>query len=56
MTPDDVLSMIKAAEDVITAEQMLTTGCSQYQEIQMLRKSVLTLAVIQRDFLKGLIQ
>lgn len=55
MTSDEIISMLHACENVIQAERQLD-GISDGLAIQTLRESVRTLAVIQRDLLKSVLQ
>ena len=55
MTSDDALALLKACEVVIEAESQMD-GMSPESQLAVLRSSVRTLAVVQRDLLKGALQ
>lgn len=51
---DEIISMLNALQDVIDSEAQLD-NMSDAVNIQTLRKSVRTLAVVQRDILKSIL-
>lgn len=55
MNSDDILSMLKAVENVIEAERMMD-DLSGPAQIAVLRSSVKTLATVQRDLLKSVLE
>lgn len=55
MTPDDILSMLKAVENVVEAERMMD-DMSGPAQIAVLRSSVRTLATVQRDLLRFILE
>lgn len=60
MTSDDILSMIKACDQVLSNMDLLnnpTNGVPSMVDAQLdgLRKNVVYLATIQRDILKGIL-
>ena len=55
MKTDEIISMLNATQDVIEAERQMD-DMSPESSIAVLRSSVRTLAVIQRDLLKSVLE
>lgn len=55
LTPDDFISFHKACEEVVEAERNLDNLSPQAQ-IAVLRSCVRTLAVVQRDLVKAVLE
>lgn len=55
LIPDDFIMMHKACENIIEATTT-TEGMSPQAQVALLRDSVRSLAVIQRDLIKGILE
>lgn len=63
MVPDDVISMAKACDQVIETMQLIENEPTNVyptpeqiaSQLESMRQSITALAVVQRDFLKGLL-